>query len=145
MLVKHIRLLEKLFYTGLIAVAVAVTALVAVNNAPNGVAQVSGVAVESTRDVNRMPVAPVEYTYQGQTRVELAPVKAVAGESVTITVTKTGEPTSRMWATMILFTFVTAVLSAMVVFAVIILFAEEYFDRLARRARYSKRQTTFVH
>ena len=53
---------------------------------------VKGVAIESSRDLNESPQAPVKYTFSFNERVEFVEGSYVEGDSVNVTVDQYGSP-----------------------------------------------------
>lgn len=100
---------------------------------PTAAHEVRGVAVEATRDVNRVPSAPVTYQFNGLERTELvSEITVVAGEQVTFDVNEDGFPARGSWW---LFLFVALIGGGLVFASALMAYAmtqDGYETRLAR-------------
>lgn len=103
MSVTFVQRLRKVTFILLIVIPVVSALATAAISAPRPAATVSGVAIEASRDVSRTPMAPVEYSFGGETRVELIHSRAVAGEVVVFDVDAEGNPDSRSWLSFLVF------------------------------------------
>lgn len=114
-------------FIGVVGTAIAVTA-------PVGLTSVTGVTVESSRDIHKHPEAPVTYTWNGVERTEFVAVEALANETVTFDVDASGGPTARGWVLMLGISFLTAISWG----AILVLFGTMFIDVLQRRIRWAE-------
>lgn len=128
---RRVRARRVVVFSVFAALGFALVAFGVVSAIPRGVATVTGVAVESTRDIGRTPKAPIEYVFQGETRTEMVShVEVVSGDEVTFEVNSDGFPDGGSW---LLAGFLLVVGSAAVglgLFAGWIFSVDGYEDRL---------------
>lgn len=86
------------FWVLFFGVATCLLGGILVSTVPTAAHEVRGVAVEASRDVSKVPSAPVQYQFGGVERTELVSgIKVVAGETVTFDVTEEGLPATGSW------------------------------------------------
>lgn len=135
------RALQQLFWIGAVAAGVAIVIGTFLATVPPPVSPVRGIATEASRDINKVPTAPVKYTHNGVERTELVPdVVVVAGEPVEFMVSASGLPEGRSWGAMVFFTFAALVVAAGGLLLVWLI-AGEALEQRMRRAEWRDYRT----